>query len=214
MVCTESDQVEPTGWEHFQQEVIDPKDPRKIRNSKALHKFASVLGTDKDQAKLVAAVFNPNRFGPRTKRHGLAKGESFDLELGMDLLDVRNQETVLEYLEYVQPGLTVIAPPCTLYTILQNLDHARRTEVGMKTYLQRLRWAKVLLSFATKVARTVKAYGGKFLLENPLTSKAWQEKFLHDLMMEDDVILVATDHLESRKLVILHLEPIYVNQKN
>ena len=205
LVRTESDQVEPTGWEHFQQEVLDPKDSRKIKNSKALHKFASVLGTDKDQAKLVAEVFNPNRFGPRTKRHGLIKGESFDLELGMDLLDIRNQETVLEYLEKVQPGLTVISPPCTLYTILQNLNHARRTEEGMKTYLQRLRWAKVLLQFATKVAQTVMAYGGKFLIENPLTSKAWQEKFLHELMMKDEVILVATDQcmygLESRAQV-------------
>ena len=193
LVCTESDQTEPTGWEHFQQEVLDPKDPSKVRNTKALHKFASLMGTDKDQAKVVAEVFNPNRFGPRTKRHGLVKGQSFDLELGVDLLKTRNQELVLEYLETVQPGLTVIAPPCTLFTILQNLNHARRTEEGMKTYLQRLHWAKVLLRFATKVARTVMAYGGKFLLENPLTSKAWQEKFLHELMMDEQVILVAAD---------------------
>ena len=51
LVCTESDQTEPTGWKHFQHEVLDPKDPSKVRNAKALRKFASLLGTDKDQAK-------------------------------------------------------------------------------------------------------------------------------------------------------------------
>ena len=193
LVCTEPDQVETAGWNRFQKEVFDPKDPRKVRNSKALYKFASVLGTDKDQAKTVAEVFNPNRFGPRTKRHGLIQGESFDLELGMDLLKVENQNLVLEYVECVQPGLTIISPPCTLFTILQNLNHARRTEEGMKTYLQRLRWAKVLLRFATKVAKLVMSYGGKFLFEHPLTSKAWQEKFVNDLMMDDQVHLVVAD---------------------
>ena len=193
LVCTEPDQVEKAGWEHFQQEVLDPKDPSKVRNSKALHKFATVLGTDKDQAKVVAEVFNPNRFGPRTKRHGLLKGQSFDLELGTDLLDSKKQQYVLEYLDCVRPGLTVISPPCTLFTILQNLNHARRTEEGMKLYLQRLRDAKELLRFATKVALLVMGYGGTFLLENPLTSKAWQEKYLHELMMDDRVKLVVTD---------------------
>ena len=193
LVCTEPDQVEKAGWEHFQHEVLDPKDPSKVRNSKALHKFATVLGTDKDQAKVVAEVFNPNRFGPRTKRHGLLKGQSFDLELGTDLLDPKKQQHVLEYIDCVRPGLTVISPPCTLFTILQNLNHARRTEEGMKLYLQRLREAKELLRFATKVALLVMDYGGTFLLENPLTSKAWQEKYLHELMMDDRVKLVVTD---------------------
>ena len=109
LVCTEPDQVESAGWKRFQQEVLDLKDPSKVRNSKALYKFAHVLGTDKDQAKVVAEVFNPNRFGPQTKRHGLVKGRSFDLELGTDLLEPRNQEMVLEYLNYVQPGLTAIS---------------------------------------------------------------------------------------------------------
>ena len=189
LVCTEPDQVESAGWKRFQQEVLDPKDPSKVRNSKALYKFAHVLGTDKDQAKVVAEVFNPNRFGPQTKRHGLVKGQSFDLELGTDLLEPRNQEMVLEYLNYVQPGLTAISPPCTLFTILQNLNHARRTE----EYLQRLRWAKELLRFATKVALLVMSYGGKFLLENPLTSKAWQEKYLNELMMDERVHLAVAD---------------------
>ena len=193
LVCTEPDQMESAGWKRFQQEVLDPKDPSKVRNSKALYKFAHVLGTDKDQAKVVAEVFNPNRFGPQTKRHGLVKGQSFDLELGTDLLEPRNQEMVLEYLNYVQPGLTAISPPCRLFTILQNLNHARRTEEGMKTYLQPLRWAKELLRFATKVALLVMSYGGKFLLENPLMSKAWQEKYLNELMMDERVHLAVAD---------------------
>jgi len=37
------------------------------------------------------------------------------------------------------------------------------------------------------------SYGGKFLLENPLTSKAWQEKYLNELMMDERVHLAVAD---------------------
>eukprot|EP00435_Cladocopium_sp_Y103_P007762 s2900_g2.t1 len=51
--------------------------PRKIR------RLASLLGVQKRQAKVVAEIYNPNRFGPRTQKWGLQKGEAFDLELGI-----------------------------------------------------------------------------------------------------------------------------------
>lgn len=51
---------------------------------KAIHRLANLLGKSKKQARQVAEVFNPNRFGPRASKFGLKQGKAFDLVLGDD----------------------------------------------------------------------------------------------------------------------------------
>ena len=82
---------EPEGPNPFDQllcTVANSKTP----NCKFVHRLAKLLGpsTGKKQAKLVAEVYNPNRFSSRSKRHGLRAGEAFDLELGHDLTNLGN----------------------------------------------------------------------------------------------------------------------------
>ena len=47
--------------------------------------FANILGTREEHLKTVAEVFNPNRFGPETKKLNLIPGTAFDLQLGISL---------------------------------------------------------------------------------------------------------------------------------
>ena len=189
LVSTEPSQITDIGRQRLEREVMDPTDPHRIKNQKAAHKFAGVLGQNPKQLRTVAEVYNPNRFGDRAKRFQLHPGQAFDLTLGHDLLKADMQAEVVQYLDFMRPGLVVISPPCTLFTPLQNLNKHRKYQI----FLKRLRFARKLLRFSAKVAEKVMSYGGQFVLEHPLTSTAWLENELQQLMADDRVILVACD---------------------
>ena len=95
----------------------------------------------------------------------------------------------MRYLSKVKPGLVIVSPPCTLFSLLQNMNVNKHT----RQYLQRLRHAKRLLRFAWKVMQLVISYGGCFVFENPLTARTWLEIEIQQLMDRDEVILVAAD---------------------
>ena len=148
LVSTEPSQVIDIGWQRFETEALDPNHPHRIKNQKAAHKFAGVLGQNPKQIRTVAEVYNPNRFGNRVTKFQLTPGQAFDLTLEHDLLKPEMQAEVYQYLEHMRPGLVVISPPCTLFTPLQNLNKHKKYQV----FLKRLRLARRLLKFSAKVA--------------------------------------------------------------
>jgi hypothetical protein len=163
LVSTEPSQVTDIGWQRLEREVLDPTDPHRIKNQKAAHKFAGVLGQNPKQIRTVAEVYNPNRFGDRAKRFQLNPGQAFDLTLGHDLLKADMQAEVYQYLDHMRPGLVVISPPCTLFTPLQNLNKHKKYQI----FLKRLRFARRLLRFSAKVAEKVMSYGSVFARASP-----------------------------------------------
>ena len=50
-----------------------------------------------------------------------------------------------------------------------------------------------MLRFGEEIAETVMSYGGIFVFEHPLTSKAWEEPELQRLMKKDNVFLARGD---------------------
>ena len=168
--------------------------PKRIRSKKALQQFASLVGVTKKNARTIAEVFNPNRFGPRAKKHNLESGIAFDLELGTDLLDSRKRTEVRKYLNQVKPGLTIISAPCTMFSALQNLnmkyleDPTRHAE-----FTRKLIEAKVLMNFACEVCRITMSNGGTFLFEQPWTSKAWNEARVQELINHVETYLIKND---------------------
>ena len=96
----------PTPFDQLLCTVANSKTP----NCKFVHRLAKLLGpsTGKKQAKVVAEVYNPNRFSSRSEQHGLKAGEAFDLELGHDLTKETYRRTVREYLNRHKPGLVCI----------------------------------------------------------------------------------------------------------
>ena len=189
LICTEPSQLEERGWQNFWTAAADPKDQTRVTNRKAMYKYGSLLGRDRNSMKTVAEVYNPERFGKQAEKVGLIKGAAFDLTLGYDLLKPEFQTEVLRYLNQVQPGLVIVSPPCTLFSLMQNMNNHRKT----RRFLKRLRDARRLLKFAVKATLLVRAYGGSFVFEHPLTSRAWLEHEMQQLMDLDDVLLVATD---------------------
>ena len=142
----------------------------------------------------MAEIFNPERFGARVAKHGLLAGSAFDLTLGCDLLDPKQQERVREYFQSTKPGLTVISPPCTLFSALQQLSQ-RKHEDGesLRKYLSRLKDARKLLHFGTEMAKWTHLHGGVFVFEHPLTSQAWHDSQLRNFIEKDDIYLAKSD---------------------
>jgi hypothetical protein len=160
------------------------------KDRKQFNCLAGVLDKDVKQAKVVAEVFNPGRFLKDSPKHRLIPGQAFDLDLGNDLLKVGARREVRRYVQDVKPGLVVISPPCTMFSIMQNMNHKRNRKRGQahaRFVFQKLCEAKVLLRFGEEIAETVMSYGGIFVFEHPLTSKAWEEPELQRLMLKDNV---------------------------
>ena len=144
--------------------------------TKKTHEIAEIMGLSHTQLRTIAEVYNPACFGRLAKRHDLIPGKAFDLELGNDLLDKTNQKRVLDYLRHVKPGLVLVAPPCKMYSALQNLlKHVRNKNVeALNRYITEKRKADKLLQFAVEVCELCLELGLKFVLEHPLTAASWK----------------------------------------
>ena len=195
LLSTEPQKVEEAGISQLRKEAFGNFDGGKpVANKKALNKFAALLNVDVKQVKLIAELFNPERFKREARKQGLMPGQAFDLVLGHDLLKKEYRDEVRRYVREMKPGLLVISPPCTLFSALQNLlKYHDKTEAQKREFATKLMQAKMLLRFGVEMAKEVSGYGGHFVFEHPLTSKAWQEPELQRLMNNESVYLVKND---------------------
>ena len=156
--------------------------------------LAHLLQLTEKQARTVAEVYNPNRFGSRAEGQGMIPGSAFDLVLGHDLLRPRVRQEVRDYLKTNHPGLTIISPPCTMFSALQNLGWSRWSDPEKQQQRARkMVEARMLLNFAVEICQLVQSYGGYFLFEHPWTSKAWDEPRLQRLLRRDDSLVARSD---------------------
>ena len=101
-------------WEVFQLSG----DRRKSHHRRS----AQLLNLNEKQTKAVSEIYNPRRFGARVNQHGLLEGSAFDLVLGHDLLKPEVRREVRDHINGTKPGLTIVSPPCTLFSIMQNMN--------------------------------------------------------------------------------------------
>ena len=164
------------------------KDLERIKSSSKVHRhYAKMV---KGTPKTVAELFNPKRFAPYCKRSGLIAAAAFDLKLGDQLLDPGERDGVKRFFREQRPGLTIISPPCTLFSIMQNMN------VDKENFQQRLREARVLLHFACEIVEIIEDYSGIYLLEQPMTSRAWMERVLQKIIKKENCILAKCDQCQ------------------
>ena len=176
------------GWSRIQQTMSE------AQCTQPLKKYGEILQIDVKSLKKVSELYNPNRFGESAKKIGLLKGTAFDLQLGTDLLDPLQRERVRDYFKDSKPGLTIISPPCTMFSRLQQLRKTKHEDWNsMQVYLRRLQEAKRLLRFGVEIALQICQDGGAFVFEHPLTSMAWGEREVQRLISLEQVILVKGD---------------------
>ena len=165
------------------------------RGTKKTRQIAEVMNLNRKQLRTIAEIYNPACFGKLADKRQLIRGMAFDLTLGFDLLEKSNQTTVVNYLRTVKPGLVMIAPPCELYSQLQNLGKLQRLKNPelMRKYLKRRRTADKLLQFAIDVAMLCRELGLTFVLEHPWSATSWTTKMMTKLLECEDVWISRCD---------------------
>ena len=86
-----------------------------------------------------------------------------------DLSDRRCQKRVLKLIEEHRPKFLMLSPPCTLFSILQNLNPGKGTPEWEKKYAE----AVELLLFCCTVAAIQVRQGRYFALEHPQGATSW-----------------------------------------
>lgn len=143
---------------------------------------------------VVAEIFNPKRFGEHAESTGLRQGEAFDIVLGDNLLLASERKKVKFYLENNRPGLTCVSPPCVMFSILQNLNMKYlNSPEKLREYARKLTEAKILLNFAAEMCQLVALYGGTFVFEHLLTSKACKETKVQQLLSDPRTYFAKND---------------------
>ena len=165
------------------------------KGSKRVRAVADMMHLTTQELRLVAELYNPGCFRKAAEKHNLSHGLAFDLQLGHDLLDASEREHVRTYIRDVRPGLTVISPPCHMYSALQNIlqKHRRMNPKVMKQYLKRKREADVLLNFAIEIAELCISLNLKFVYEHPWSASSWSKKQVERLLQNPEVFLSRCD---------------------
>ena len=150
------------------------------------------------QLKTIAEICNPNRFGRHADVFGLRSGQAFDLELGWNLLDRKQQSYVRSYILTEKPGLVILSPPCTKFSMLQNLSYPKwcKDPAKFEKHLMELRQAKELLRFCAEICELRRQFGSTFVFEHPWSASSWDEKCLRQLINQQDVYLARTDQCQ------------------
>lgn len=168
---------------------------RNPKGSKRTQAVAEAMHLELRSLKTIAEIYNPGCFGRFSQKHGLEAGKAFDLSLGFDLLEARNREHVREYIKTIRPGLVLIAPPCHMYSQLQNLlkDFREQDPIAMRKYLEKKSKAKILLNYAIEIAELCRELGLTFVLEHPWSAESWSTRMMEKLIQHHDVFLSRTD---------------------
>ena len=166
--------------------------------SKRTHQIAEIMGLSHKQLRTVAEIYNPGCFGEIAHRFNLNPGRAFDLKLDCDLLKANKRNEVLQYVKDVRPGLVCIAPPCEMYSQLQNLSKNKRERVPalLQKYLKRKSEGEQLLLFALQLCELCDNLGIKFLLEHPHAASSWKHRAMEQLLSKPNVVYTKADQCQ------------------
>ncbi len=165
--------------------ALSKKQKKQLRRAEAeVSRLGEVYKAD------VSEVYSPPRITVEARRRGMKGGGAYDLQTGYDLKSTDDQAKMWAELEGDDPELTVLSPPCTPFSQLQELNFPKM-EIAKVVALVGdglLHW-----DVACQVAFWQHGRGKVFLLEHPFGSKAWGEENVQDLMQEPGVLECVVD---------------------
>ena len=162
--------------------------PKKTKAS--LRRAHASLEASNETLVDVSELYSPPRLTKEAKKMHLESGSAFDLQCGFDLRKKSDEARMKRALQEEKPELLCACPPCTPFTLLQELNYGK------------MEFAKVFSLIAEGLHHVRLAAGqckrqwkqGRyFLFEHPLTSRAWDEPELRELMTLEGVYVCKTD---------------------
>ena len=138
-------------------------------------------------------MFSPPRIVKEAQAQKLKVGKSFDLATGYDLGTTRGLAKMWRELEEDDPELVCCSPPCTPFSVLQELNFPKMELEKVVTMI-----GEGLQHFHTSIEVCLWQYHRDkvFLLEHPYLSRAWNEEEAQRLMSLPGVWVCRTDMCE------------------
>ena len=124
-------------------------------------------------------MFSPSRIAELAGKRGMSQGSSFDLETGWNLEDANDRRKMWRMLKEEDPTLIILCPPCTAFTLIQELNFEKMDPVkAVRIVLTGLNH----LELAASVMRWQVQRGKYALLEQPGYARSWDEECIQELM--------------------------------
>ena len=129
-----------------------------------------ILGVD------ITEVFSPDRVTLVARKFGLVPGSSFDLTDGWDFDIEEHRQLAWKKIKSECPNLLIGSPPCTMFSLLQELNiavHGHKPEWRAKFEKAK---AKAIrhIEFCCELYTYQLNAGRHFLHEHPWTARSWK----------------------------------------
>ena len=162
--------------------------PKKTKN--ALRQANNHVASETECLVDVSEIYSQPRLTKCAKSMGLKAGKAYDIKCGYDLRNLKDEREMWRSLKAEDPEFLGVCPPCTPFTLLQELNYFKMEVAKVATMiLEGLHHVKI----AAKACLWQHQRGKYFLFEHPLTSRAWQEEELQELMLLPGVRVCKTD---------------------
>ena len=182
----------------------DPKRPRVPEPSSPTISYKSDEALDADMTDRqiissilrgvdVTEVFSPARVVEACRKHGLLKGDSFDLRTGYDLADPKVQRQVMRQIQSTTAQLVICSPPCTKFSRLQALNLYLNDDAWRKEFEKDLEKPIKHIDFCLEVMRLQQRRGRYFLFEHPAYADSWQLPQMKEFVDSPGVATIVGD---------------------
>ena len=131
----------------------------------------------------IVELFSPPRMVSRCARFGLRGSLSMDILTGYDFSRAEDRHRARWDIARRRPRFVMTCPPCTFYSTLQVLWNKKK--VPRLVWLQRERYANVLLTFALKICQDQIDTGDLYGFEHPRFATSWQTPVVKELSSLD-----------------------------
>ena len=152
-------------------------------------KILSALLRGKD----ITEVYSPERITRACLKQNLTPGSSFDLTNGWDFTIKSHRDKAFQKFRDEKPRLLIWSPPCTYFSILQNLNLEIRDEAWKEKFRASLGVAKQHVRFCVILYKMQAREGRYWLHEHPRTATSWHMDEVQELLRQNGSLRVESE---------------------
>ena len=143
----------------------------------------------------IMEVFSPARVNELAVKFGLIAGASLDLTNGFDFDKKEDRDRCWKIVIHDKPQVLVGSPPCTMFSMLQELNIAvhGKDEAWMKKFEEQKAKATRHIEFCCELYRYQLSQRRHFLHEHPWSARSWKLSCIEDLLIDSRVLLAHGD---------------------
>ena len=143
------------------------------RSSPIWPRTAIMVDSPEDDRHDFMEFFSPPRVSIPLIQRGFRARYGFDILTGYDFLTFEDRARALRLFETHRPIFTMLSPPCTMYSPLQNANLGKMSEEVKK---RRFSEADCLLNFSMHIAEQQTACARLFCFEHPQKASSWKRE--------------------------------------